>query len=65
MPASINDSDDQHDKRNLKALISTRLKNQNRPIIEQLNINSIRNKFNFCVPKQARSQEFFRAGEVS
>ena len=47
MPASINNSDDQPDKRNLKALISIRLKNQNRPIIEQLNISSIRNKFDF------------------
>ena len=47
MPTSINNSVDQSEKRNLKALTSIRLKNRNRPIIGQLNINSIRNKFDF------------------
>ena len=38
---------DQPEKRNLKALTNIRLKNRNRPIIVQLNINSIRNEFDF------------------
>ena len=38
---------DQPEKRNLKALINIKLKNRNRPIIGQLNINSIRNKSDF------------------
>ena len=38
---------DQSEKRNLKVLTNTKLKNQNRPIIGQLNFNSIRNKFDF------------------
>ena len=34
-------------KKKSKAPTNTRLKNRNRPIIGQLNINSIRNKLNF------------------
>ena len=45
MPTTINNSEDQPEKINLKALTNIRLKNRNRPIIGQLNINSIRNKF--------------------
>ena len=47
IPTSINNSVDQPEKRNLKALTNIRLKNRNRPIIGQLNINSFRNKFDF------------------
>ena len=51
MPTSINNSEDQPENRNLKALTRIRLKNRNRPIIGQLNINSIRNKFDFFCSK--------------
>ena len=47
MPTLINNSEDQPENRNLKTLTNIRLKNRNRPIIGQLNINSIRNKFDF------------------
>ena len=47
MPTSINNSEDQSEKRNLKALNNIKLKNRNRPITGKLNINSIRNKFDF------------------
>ena len=36
---------DQPEQRKLKALTNIRLKNRNRPITGQLNINSVRNKF--------------------
>ena len=51
MSTSINNSVDQSEKRNLKALTNIRLKNRNRPIIGQLNINSVRNKFDFLCSK--------------
>ena len=47
IPTSINNSLDQPEKRNLKAVTNIKLKNRNRPIIGQLNINSIRKKFDF------------------
>ena len=47
MPTSINNSEDQPESRNLKALTNIRLENRNRAIIGQLNITSIRNKFDF------------------
>ena len=45
MLTTVNRSEDQPKNRNLKALTNIRLKNQKRPIIGQLNISSIRNKF--------------------
>ena len=48
MPTSINNNKDQPEKRILKALPNIRLKNRNCPNVEQqLDINSIRNKFDF------------------
>ena len=47
MPTLINNSEDQPENRNLKALTNIRLKNRNCPITGQLNTNSIRNKFDF------------------
>ena len=47
MPTPINNSENQPEKRNLKTLTNIRLKNWNRPIFGKLNINSIRNKFDF------------------
>ena len=47
LATSINNSDDQPENRNSKALTNVRLKNRNRPIIGQLNISCIRNKFGF------------------
>ena len=43
---SIINNEDKSEKKS-KAPTNTRLKNRNRPIIGQLNINSIRNKLNF------------------
>ena len=56
MPTSINNSEDESEKRNLKirnlkALANVRLQNQSFPVIGQLNINSIRNKFHFLCSK--------------
>ena len=51
MPTLTNNSEDQPNNRNLKALTNIRLKNRNRPIIGQLNINSIWNKFDFLSSK--------------
>ena len=47
MTTLTNNNKDQPEKRNLKALTNIKLKNRNRSIIGQLNINSIRNKLNF------------------
>ena len=47
MLISKNNSEDQPEKRNLKALTNVRLKNRNRYILGRLNISSIRNKFDF------------------
>ena len=47
MSTSINKSEDQSENKNLKALTNIRLKNRNRLIIGQLNINSIRNTLYF------------------
>ena len=47
MPTSANDSKDQPENRNLKALNNIRLKNRKRSIIGQLKINSIRNNVDF------------------
>ena len=46
MFTSIINNEDKSEKKS-KAPTNTRLKNRNRPIIGQLNINSIRNKLNF------------------
>ena len=56
MPTSVNNSEDQSVKRNLKirnlrALANVRLQNQNRPVTGKLNINSVRNKFYFLCSK--------------
>ena len=51
MPTSINNSEDQPENKNLKVLTNIRLENRNRPIPGQLNINSIRNKFDFSYSK--------------
>ena len=48
MPTLTNNSEGQLQNRNLKGLTNIRLKNRNRPIIGQLNINSIRSKFEIC-----------------
>ena len=47
MPTSINNNKDQPEKRILKVLPNIRLKNRNCPNVGQLDINSIRNKFDF------------------
>ena len=47
MPTSINNNKDQPEKRILKLLPNIRLKNRNCPNVGQLDINSIRNKFDF------------------
>lgn len=47
LPISVNNSEDQPENRNLKVLTNIRLKSRNNPIIGQLNINSIRNNFDF------------------
>ena len=47
MPTSANDSKDQPENRNLKALTNIRLKNRKRSIIAQLKISSIRNNVDF------------------
>ena len=47
MPTSANDSKDQPENRNLKALNNIRLKNRKRSIYGQLKINSIRNNVDF------------------
>ena len=55
---------DQPEKRNLKALTSIRLKNRNRPIIGQLNINSIRNKFDFLCSEISPSLDLLLVSET-
>ena len=64
MPTSINNSVDQPEKRNLKDLTNIRLKNQNRPIIGQLNINSIRNKFDFLCYEISPSLDILLVSET-
>ena len=64
IPTSINNSVDQPEKRNLKALTSIRLKNRNRPIIGQLNINSIRNKFDFLCSEISPSLDLLLVSET-
>ena len=68
MPTSIHNSQDQFEKRNLKirnfkALANVRLQNQNRPVIGQLNINSIRNKFYFLCSKISLSIDLLHVSE--
>ena len=55
---------DQPEKRNLKALTNIRLKNRNRPIIGQLNINSIRNKFDFLCSEISPSLDLLLVSET-
>ena len=55
---------DQPEKRNLKALTNIRLKNRNRPIIGQLNINSIRNKFDFLSSEISPSLDLLLVSET-
>ena len=57
MPTSINNSENKPEKRNLKVLTNIRLKNRNHPITEQLNISSIRNKFDFLCSEISPSME--------
>ena len=47
MPTSINNSKDQPEKRKLKDLTNIKLKHRNCRVIGQLNVNSIRNEFDF------------------
>ena len=64
IPTSINNSVDQPEKRNLKALTNIRLKNQNRPIIGQLNINSSLNKFDFLCSEISPSLDLLLVSET-
>ena len=64
MPTSINNSVDQPEKKNLKVLTNVRLKNRNRPIIGQLNINFIRNKFDFLCSKISPSLDILLVSET-
>ena len=50
-------------KWNLKDLTNIRLKNRSRPIIGQLNINSIRNKFDFLCAEISPSLGLLRVSE--
>ena len=64
MPTSINNSVDQPEKRNLKALTNIRLRNRNRPIIGQLNISSIRNRFDFLCSEISPSLDILLVSET-
>ena len=64
MPTFINDSEDQPEYKNLKALTNIRLKNRNRPIIGQLNNNSIRNKFGFLCSEISPSLNLLLVSET-
>ena len=64
MPTSINNSVDQPEKRNLKVLTNIRLKNRNGPIIGQLNINSIRNRFDFLCSEISPSLDILLVSET-
>ena len=65
MPTLINNSEDQPEKRNLKPLINIRLKNRNRPIIGQLNIHFIRNKFDFLCAEISPSLNLLLVSETN
>ena len=62
MPTSINNTVDQPEKRN--PLTNIRLKNQNRLIIWQLNINSVRNKFDFLCSEISPSLDLLLDSET-
>ena len=64
MPTSINNSVDQPEKRNLKVLTNIRLKNRNGPIIGQLNISSIRNRFDFLCSEISPSLDLLLVSET-
>ena len=64
MPTSINNSLDEPEKRNLKALTNIRLRNRNRPIIGQLNISSIRNRFDFLCSEISPSLDILLVSET-
>ena len=64
VPTSIKNSVDQPDKRNLKVLTNVKLKNWNRPIIGQLNINSIWNKFDFLCSEISPSLDILLVSET-
>ena len=64
MYTSINNTVDQPEKRNLKPLTNIRLKNQNRLIIGQLNINSVRNKFDFSCSEISPSLDLLLDSET-
>ena len=64
MLTSINNSVDQPEKRNLKVLTNIRLKNRNGPIIGQLNINSIRNRFDFLCSEISPSLDLLLVSET-
>ena len=55
---------DQPEKRNLKVLTNIRLKNRNRPITIQLNINSIRSKFDFSCSEISPSLDLLLVSET-
>ena len=63
-PTTINDSEYEPENRNLRALTKIRLKNQNRPIIGQQNINSIRNKFDFLCSEISPNLDLLLASET-
>ena len=64
IPISINNIVDQPEKRNLKVLTNIRLNNRNRPITIQLNINSIRNKFDFSYSEISPSLDLLLVSET-
>ena len=64
MPTSINNSENQSEKPNLKTLTNIRLKNRNRHIIGQLNINLIRNNFDFLCSEISPSLNLLPVSET-
>ena len=63
MFTSIINNEDKSEKKS-KAPTNTRLKNRNRPIIGQLNINSIRNKLNFLGSEISRCLDLLLVSET-
>ena len=64
MSTSINNSEDQPENRNLKAVTNIRLKNRNRSCIGELKINSIRNNFDFLYFKIGPNLDLLAVSET-
>ena len=64
MPTTINDSEYEPENKNLRALTNIKLKSQNRPIIGQQNINSVRNKFDFLCSEISPNLDLLLASEM-